>query len=297
MMSSPIVQKAGIAALNAAAWIAPGVAGRASYEIFCTPPRGTPADDAERKLAEKLTPLFDTAEQITVRSPDATVAAYRWRTEAAERRGQILLIHGWTAQAMVMGLFVKPLQAAGFDVVAVDLPGHGRSGGNRLSMVIGANAILALNEHAGPFVGIVTHSFGGLVAALAVEGGSPIGRRLPTERLVLIAAPNSLRIATKQFADALGFSARLHQQLETEIETRARRPIETITAGKLIQKAGIDCLLIHDRDDEDVPLSEGEGIAATLGPKATLEPTTGLGHRRIVVMPHVIRRAVRFLGE
>lgn len=296
MMSSPIVQKAGIAALNAAAWIAPGLAGRASYEIFCTPPRSKPADDAERKLAEKLTPLFDTAEQITVRSPDTTVAAYRWRTQAAERRGQILLIHGWTAQAMVMGLFVKPLQSAGFDVVAVDLPGHGRSGGNRLSMVIGANAILALNEHAGPFAGIVTHSFGGLVAALAVEGGSPIHRQLPTERLVLIAAPNSLRIATKQFAHALGFSARLHQQLESEIEFRARRPIETITAGNLIKNSGANCLLIHDRDDEDVPFTEGEAIAQSLGARSALEHTTGLGHRRIVVMPHVIRRAVRFLS-
>lgn len=290
-------QKLGIAALNAAAWIAPQTAGRIGYDIFCTPPGGAAIADAEQKLAAKLLPLFEEAEQHQVQSPDALVHAYRWRTDPTERRGQMLLIHGWTAQAMVMGLFVKPLLTAGFDVVAIDLPGHGKSGGNRLSMLIGANAVLALNDAIGPFDGIVTHSFGGLVASLAVEGGSPIGRAIPATRLVLIAAPNALRLATKQFSDELGFGPRLHRRLELEIEARARRPIDQITAGKLLANAGKPVLLIHDRDDESVAFSEAEAIVATMNGLATLEPTTGLGHRRIVVMPHVIRRAVRFLSE
>lgn len=290
-------QKLGIAALNAAAWIAPRTAGRIGYDIFCTPPSGAALDDAEQKLAAKLTPLFDAAQSHRVTASDATVVAYRWCTDTAEKRGQVLLIHGWTAQAMVMGLFVKPLLSAGFDVVALDLPGHGRSGGNRLSMVIGANAVLALDDAVGPFDGIVTHSFGGLVASLAVEGGSPIGRALRTNRLVLIAAPNSLKVATKQFSDELGFGRLLHRRLELEIEARARRPIEEITAGKLLLEAGRPVLLIHDRDDEAVAFSEAEAIVATTNGLATLEPTTGLGHRRIVVMPHVVRRAVRFLSE
>lgn len=291
------LQTLGIAALNAAAYVTPRTAGRIGYDIFCTPPSGVALDDAEKKLAAKLMPLFNEAEPHRVTTPDATVHAYRWRNDQSPSRGQVLLIHGWTAQAMVMGLFVKPLLAAGFDVVVLDLPGHGKSGGNRLSMLIGANAVLALNDAIGPFAAIVTHSFGGLVASLAVEGGSPIGRALSTDRLVLIAAPNSLRIATKQFADELGFGPRLHHRLEREIETRARRAIDDITAGKLLLKAGKPVLLIHDRDDEAVAFSEAEAIVASTNGLATLEPTTGLGHRRIIVMPHVVRRTVRFLSE
>lgn len=290
-------QKVGIAALNAAAWFAPRTAGRIGYDIFCTPPGSAAIDEAEQKLAAKLLALFEEAETHRVQSPDALVHAYRWRTDRADKRGQVLLIHGWTAQAMVMGLFVKPLLTAGFDVVAIDLPGHGKSGGNRLSMLIGANAVLALGDAIGPFDGIITHSFGGLVAALAVEGGPPIGRALAANRLVLIAAPNALRLATKQFSDELGFGPRLHRRLEREIETRAGRTIDEITAGKLLAKAGKPALLIHDRGDESVAFSEAEAIAATTNGLATIEPTTGLGHRRIVVMPHVVRRAVRFLSE
>ena len=85
--------------------------------------------------------------------------------------------------------------------------------------------------------------------------------------------------------------------LMREIEARARRPIEEITAGKLLLEAGRPVLLIHARDDEAVAFSEAEAIVATTNGLATLEPTTGLGHRRIVVMPHVVRRAVRFLSE
>lgn len=291
------VQRLGIAALGAAAYVTPRIAGRIGYDIFCTPPTGLALDEAEKKLAAKLTPLFDEAEPHHVATSDASVHAYRWRTEQSPSRGQVLLIHGWTAQAMVMGLFVKPLLSAGFDVVAIDLPGHGKSTGNRLSMLIGANAVLALDAAIGPFAALVTHSFGGLVASLAVEGGSPIARGIATDRLVLIAAPNSLRLATKQFSDELGFGPRLHHRLEREIESRARRPIEDITAGKLLAKAGKPVLLIHDRDDDAVAFSEAEAIVATTNGLATLEPTTGLGHRRIVVMPHVVRRTVRFLAE
>lgn len=296
-MTLPVAQRLGIAALNAAAWVMPRTAGRIGYDIFCTPPGGTALDDAEKKLAAKLAPLFEEAEPYRVETPGALVHAYRWRTDQPQSRGQVLLIHGWTAQAMVMGLFVRPLLLAGFDVVAIDLPGHGKSGGNRLSMLIGANAVLALNEAVGPFAALVTHSFGGLVASLAVEGGSPLTRQLPIERLVLIAAPNSLRIATKQFSDELGFGARLHRRLELEIEARASRNIEDITAGKLLRKTGKPVLLIHDRDDEAVAFSEAEAIVAATDGLATLEPTTGLGHRRIIVMPHVVRRTVRFLAD
>lgn len=40
-------------------------------------------------------------------------------------------------------------------------------------------------------------------------------------------------------------------------------------------------LVIHDADDDEVPLADGQQIAE-LWPGAALTTTTGLGHRRIV---------------
>jgi len=40
-------------------------------------------------------------------------------------------------------------------------------------------------------------------------------------------------------------------------------------------------LVIHDRDDDEVPLADGRAIAAGW-PQARLEVTVGLGHRRVL---------------
>jgi pimeloyl-ACP methyl ester carboxylesterase len=52
-------------------------------------------------------------------------------------------------------------------------------------------------------------------------------------------------------------------------------------------------LLLHDREDQDVPFSHGEELARAW-PGARLMPTTGLGNRAIVRDPAVVRRAVTF---
>jgi pimeloyl-ACP methyl ester carboxylesterase len=52
--------------------------------------------------------------------------------------------------------------------------------------------------------------------------------------------------------------------------------------------------VIHDRDDPEVPLANGEAIAAAW-PGARLVTTEGLGHTRIVHDPGVVARGVAFL--
>jgi pimeloyl-ACP methyl ester carboxylesterase len=55
-------------------------------------------------------------------------------------------------------------------------------------------------------------------------------------------------------------------------------------------------LIIHDRDDKDVPYTHGEEIVdAWAGSR--LETTSGLGHRALLRDPAVIGRAVEFLRE
>jgi pimeloyl-ACP methyl ester carboxylesterase len=265
--------------------------------MFCTPPRGALAGAEEARLIEKLGPILDTAEGLRIHTPDAEVQAYRWRTPAEPSRGRVLLLHGWTGRALIMALFVKPLRAAGFEVIAVDLPAHGRSTSRILNMPIGARTVQALADAMGDFDAIIAHSFGGPIAALAVEGGSPIRRRLIVPRLVFIAAPHALSILTRDFGDGLGFDERLHRRLADEVSAAAGRPLETINTGDLAAAAGVACLVIHDRDDDQVPFSQAEAIVAAMGGRAQLLATTGLGHRRIVVMPNVIRAAVRFVGD
>lgn len=292
-----VAKAIGKAAFRVGGRIAPRLAGRAAFRLFCTPPRAARAGVDETRLGEKLGPILDAAEPMRISTPDAHVQSYVWRAEATPR-GRVLLLHGWTGRALVMTLFVKPLRAAGFEVVACDLPAHGRSTSRVLNMPIGARAVQAIADRVGPFDGIVAHSFGGPIAALAAEGGSPIHRRITVPRMVFISAPNALSTVTRDFGNAFGFDERLHRHLADEVSEAAGRPLASINTGDLAAAAGLDVLVIHDRDDEQVPFAEAEAIVAILGRRARLLETKGLGHRRIIVMPNVVRASVKFLtGE
>jgi fermentation-respiration switch protein FrsA (DUF1100 family) len=283
-----------IAGSEGGGWTAPRLAAKAAFNQFSTPPRGPAELDAETKLHEKLAPLLEQAEARRVGTPDAFIQTYLWRTDQARSRGRVLLVHGWTGQALIMGLFVRPLLQAGFDVVAIDQPAHGRSTGRLLNMPIGARAVLAAADHLGPFTGVVTHSFGGQVVALALEGGPPIGRRFGIDRLVTVACPHSLQRLTRNFGRGFEFPDDLQSRFEARISDAAGRPIETVNTGALLAVAAIPVLAIHDKLDDEVPYSEAEAIAAA-APGVTLMPFAGLGHRRIIVTSAVIRAAIKFL--
>ncbi len=53
-------------------------------------------------------------------------------------------------------------------------------------------------------------------------------------------------------------------------------------------------LVIHDRDDKEVRWEDGAAIAGAW-PGAQLATTSGLGHRRILQDPVVIRRIADFI--
>ena len=283
-----------IAGSDDSGWTAPHLAAKAAFNQFSTPPRGPAELEAETKLHGKLGPLRAEAEATRIGTPDAFVQAYRWRTAQAANCGRVLLIHGWTGQALIMGLFVRPLMQAGFDVVAIDQPAHGQSTGRLLNMPIGARAVLATADRLGPFTGVITHSFGGQVAALALEGGPPIGRRFTADRLVTVACPNSLQRLTQNFGRGCNFPADLQTTFEARISAAAGRPVETVKTGNMLAVAGLPVLAIHDELDDEVPFTEAEAIAAA-APNVTLMPMAGLGHRRIIVTSAVIRAAIKFL--
>ncbi len=58
---------------------------------------------------------------------NAGVQVYEWRTKSTRPRGTVLAVHGTTQQAGCFESLARYLNAAGFNVVAMDLRGHGRS--------------------------------------------------------------------------------------------------------------------------------------------------------------------------
>lgn len=73
------------------------------------------------------TPSFAAEKGALSTTINAGVQVYEWKTAAAIPRGTVMAVHGTTQQAGCFESLAKYLNAAGFNVVAMDLRGHGRS--------------------------------------------------------------------------------------------------------------------------------------------------------------------------
>jgi pimeloyl-ACP methyl ester carboxylesterase len=253
---------------------------------------------AERRLRDfMLTPQRPAADNGSdlVRSDNAQRVPYasRWlRVWSFGEGPTILLAHGWSGYAAQFDAWIEPLVAAGHRVVLFDAPAHGGSGGRQTNIMDMAGAIQHVAGLHGPVHAIVAHSFGAPATLFALRHG------LKVDRLVLMAAPLSLKKFSLFVAHVLGLPlsvrGRMQRNMERKLQFRwDETDTDTVLAG-LVAERGLDVLLVHDRRDREVLFASSEAIAAAV-PSARLHATEGSGHNRILRNAAVIAEAVRFL--
>jgi pimeloyl-ACP methyl ester carboxylesterase len=208
----------------------------------------------------------------------------------------VYLVHGWGGHSGQLAGFVRPLVAAGFTVVAHDAPGHGASGpgrsGPRSSDIIEfAKSLDAVAAEHGPAHAVVGHSMGAMAAVLAMRHGW-----LGAERLVMIAPMVDVRDALPVFGARLGLGPRTLRRLVDRVEHRVAMPIDEFDVAAHASALQPTALLaVHDRDDRETPYTATEALVARW-PDAELLTTHGLGHRRLLRDPEVVRTVASVLA-
>lgn len=283
------------AAINAVSFVAPTIANRIAWRLFCFPPPWRPKDDAEAAFKRDGEAILATAEQgNVVLASGERVATYLWRGKVSPARGRVVLVHGWTGTAASMAKFVAPLQSGGFDVVAMDMPGHGRSSGHTHRIDLGARVMIALEKAMGPFTGAITHSHGGASFGASLGGLPTVEGHIRVERAAMVAPPNRVGKLVHDFADAFGFRRGIREYLVAKTETAAGLPLGDVLIGRFVAASGVRLLVAHDRCDDIVPIEEGQSIAALAN--GELHVTEGLGHRKVIADTGVIGRVVAFVS-
>ncbi len=254
----------------------PPATGRLAETLFITPPRHA-ATARERESLRHMAPL---------RIP------YGRGSLQAYSRGcgpLVVLIHGWGGRGGQLRAFAAALADAGFRAVILDAPAHGGSPGWQSGIPAFAEALKAAEAHLGPIHGLVGHSLGGISTLVALADG------LEARRAVVIAAPAHPRRFYRQLLERLGVETPRWPDLETAFERRVRRAWEAVEGPALASRLATPLLVVHDEQDREVPHAEAVETAQAQ-PGAQLLTTTGLGHRRILKDPQVIREVVRFMG-
>lgn len=272
--------------------ITPRLTGRLAFRLFCTP-IGHARVDPRKAGIRKALALFERAETRIVGHCRGYVRSFTFEP-ASEPRGTVLLVHGWTGQALFMSGFIEPLLAEGYRVLAFDLPAHGGSGGRKLNIPLAVEAMQAVSRDHLPLAGIICHSFGAAVALAAVAGGVEGFEALRCARLVTVAAPNAMQDYGDAFSRAVGLTPKGHRAFENRVLEIAGRPMESFSGTAFLKQTQIQTLVMHAPDDREIPFADAEAMASA-GSHAHLMAIPGFGHRRILMAPKVHRAAARFI--
>lgn len=253
----------------------PEKAAESAKTLFLTP-RKYPMKDWEQALEQK-------GERITLSNG---LSALRW----GQSERKILLVHGWESRATQMAGFVEPLVKAGFQVIALDGPAHGHSPGKQANPFMFAQAVQQTDAELGPFEAIIGHSMGGSAVAIALAEG------VETKKAVLISSPSSIESVLNRFARFIGLPDKSRQRFVSLIEQKVGRSAESLEIAKLIQSTSSRGLVIHDKQDMEVPYGEAKAIAQNWK-GATLLSTHGFGHRSILRQESVWQSIMGFVLE
>lgn len=273
-----------------------GAAGDAAFRLFCTPELSHYRARNHQQLAVRARFHLRNARWQRIATPVADIQVYIFDPDRREPLGNVLVVHGWTAEASFMSAIAEPIRRAGYRVILFDLPAHGLSGERSTNLIECSRATAIIGAHFGPLSAIVAHSFGGMISLVSVEGHPPMPHALNAPRIVLLASPNSLWDVTGEFAQRWGLDGAGRRAFEARLERISGRSLSWFTVAKLLRATGCQAFVVHDREDHEVSFRCAEEIASQ-AEGAELATYSGFGHRNILFAPPVARTIVSYLSR
>ncbi|BCG23501.1 alpha/beta hydrolase [Pseudomonas tohonis] len=225
-------------------------------------------------------PWLERAERITLRFG---LSALRWGSGPT-----VLLMHGWEGRPTQFASLIDALVQAGYGVIALDAPAHGRSPGREANIVLFARALLEAAEDLPPLHGVIGHSMGGASAMLAIQLG------LRPRALVTVAAPSRILGMLRGFARFIGLPPRAGEQFIKRVEDHAGIPAADLD----VQHYRLDMpgLVAHAEDDPLVPAAEAGRIHEAWFDSQLLRLEGG-GHQRVLADPRLVKAVLQLFDE
>ncbi|MDR3428872.1 alpha/beta fold hydrolase [Silvimonas sp.] len=259
--------------------VMPRTAASVLQRLFTTPPRPALRPDEAAVLAQ--------ARRWQGRVRGMAMSGYEWGNPDDPA---VLLIHGWGGHAGHMSGMVEPLLAAGYRVLAVDVPGHGDSPPGQVALPHFHEAIEEMASRAGrdSVQGLIAHSFG---AAAATYG---LSRGLQIPRVVFVGPMTQFGALWAAVQARTGVSQRLVQRMISRMEARFCLGFDEIEPVVLAGQLQTPLLVLHDLHDDKVAIGQGEALVANWR-GAALRTSSQLGHLKILKDQASVAAAVGFL--
>ncbi|WP_323027535.1 alpha/beta hydrolase [Gelidibacter japonicus] len=240
----------------------PYAADKAMY-LFTTPRAG--------RINEEQSDFLHTAYQEELKYKHYPIMTYRW----LGKKQTILLTHGWESNAARWKNLILDLKKRGFNVIALDAPAHGKSGGRAFDAMLYAEFINVVAQRFSPDV-IIGHSVGGMASAY-FQHKYQFDK---LKKIVLLGAPSEFQDVMKRYTDMLGYNHRIVSELEQTIIKRFGSPSDALSTARFLATTESEGLIIHDQDDHIIPYNDALLIKNSFK-NSQLITTKGLGHSLI----------------
>lgn len=243
---------------------------------------------------------FDRKAFARAQSADVEIPGRRLRVHAMGSGPDVLLVHGWNSRASHMAVLARFLERKGFRAVVLDAPAHGDSrrlqGEDISSGIEFGRAISAVSRTLSPGFSVVGHSMGAQAAAFVAAGtGLQRDHRIHPRNLVLISSPEGLDRVIENYCRHNGMLGRM-ETLSAHLEAVFDFKIPDYSIAKAAKDIGSRILVVHDEQDEEIPLSDARRIQEG-APGIRLFLTQGFGHRKILTSRGMFQAVADFLSE
>jgi pimeloyl-ACP methyl ester carboxylesterase len=225
-------------------------------------------------------------QKIWIPSIKKEIQIYNYGTNTKK----ILLVHGWSGRGTQLVKIVDELLEMGYQIVSFDAPAHGKSQGKTASMLDFIASILELEKLFGPFEFAIGHSLGGMSVLNAIK------QKLNIKKAVIIGSGDIIQDIIEDFIKQLQLKPNIAITLKKHFEKKHGELMEDYAASLAAQSVKIPILIIHDKNDDDVPVKAAYNIHKHLE-NSELLITEGLGHRKILGNEAVIHKIKNFIEK
>ena len=246
--------------VNVVGHISPSAAVKLSIFLFSRPRKGQLKTTANSVLEEAITKRLTYDQDI--------IMTYQW--SGSNKR--ILLAHGWESNSARWEALVKYLRSGDHDIIALDAPAHGLSGGHSFNALLYSKFIeVTINEFQ-PDV-VIGHSVGGMASVFSKS----VINESSVSKMILLGAPDKFTDVLQRYVDMMGYNKNIHYHINKWINVRYGKTPDYYSTASFSQKISIPQLIIHDENDTVIPFQDAKSISES-SPYANLISTTGLGH-------------------
>ncbi|MCZ8020178.1 MAG: alpha/beta hydrolase [Cyclobacteriaceae bacterium] len=247
--------------LNSLHALAPSIAGKHGFAIFCKPIRG--------KILDHHKTFLQTGESFTFTIHGQKIQTYQW----GNGKKKLLFLHGWSSHTFRWKNYIENLSKDDYTIYAFDAPGHGLSEGDFLHVPLYAKTVKLFLDEVGKVDQVISHSIGSFTTLYMYH----LHPELMPEKIVLLAPPGEAEDFFSFYTKTLNLNNAVTRTIRHHFEKEVGQPPSYFSAKLFAKSITAEGLIIHDEDDQDTHADNSKNIHAAWG-KSELMITQGFGH-------------------